>query len=114
MNTTLNSVEATAAANALITGQTALVLTQTNVTATAAANYELIGQSLTLTQNSTKEAVAPTLGSQNMQLTLHSMRMWNKIDPSQNANWTSINTTQSSGWTEINTAQNPDWTDIPT
>ena len=90
------------------------MLTQTDVAVTAASNYELIGQSLTLTQNSTKEAVAPTLGSQNMQLTLHSMRMWNKIDPSQNPNWTSINTTQSSGWTEINTAQNPDWTDIPT
>jgi hypothetical protein len=103
MNVSLNSTETTAAADAVLQGQTALELTQTSTSITATANYELIGQPLTLTQNNTKEAVAPTLSSHTLNLTLHSMRMWNKINSSQMPDWTSINTTQ-----------NPDWVDIPT
>ena len=107
LNVTADSVE-------LLVGETALLVTQNSVTVTADANYTLIGQNVTLTQNSTLEEVSPTLGSQNIQLSLHSMRMWNKIDPSQSANWSGINTAQSSNWTHIDTTQNPAWTEIPT
>ena len=110
---TQNPLTVTAAANYTLTGQ-GVALTQNAVTVTAEANYTLVGQNLNLTQNYTLEEVAPTLGSQNIHLTLHSMRMWNKIDPSQSANWTAINTAQSSGWTHIDTTQNPAWTEIPT
>ena len=110
---TQNSVSTTADANYTLAGQV-LNVSQNSVTITADANYTLIGQNVTLTQNSTLEEVSPTLGSQNIQLSLHSMRMWNKIDPSQSANWSDINTAQSSNWTHIDTTQNPAWTEIPT
>lgn len=82
-----------------------IVLTQASVTTIAEANYTLVGQSIALTQKPVVATAAAncTLGSQNLHLTLHSMRMWNKIDPSQNANWTNINTTQNPTWTEIPT-----------
>jgi hypothetical protein len=102
--TTQNSVGITAEASYTLIGQ-ALSLSQNSVSVTAEANYTLIGQALTLTQKPVVVTADAnyTLGSQNLHLTLHSMRMWNKIDPSQNANWTSINTTQTPTWTEIPT-----------
>lgn len=90
----LNSVTAQAAAGVLLIGQTPMVFTQHGVSVTADANAELLGQTL--------------------HFTLNSMRMWKKIDPSQNANWTAINTAQSAGWAPIDTAQSPGWTEIET
>lgn len=92
--TTLNAVEVQAKGTVVLTGQSPLIFTQRSVSPAADANAELLGQS--------------------MHFTLNSMRMWKKIDPSQNANWTAISTTQSAGWTPIDTTQSPGWTDIET
>lgn len=110
----VNSVDLGVYINLEVTGQE-ITSTLNSVEAYPITYVNLTAQSpLVLTQHGTYEAIAFRAPSQTIHTTLHSMRMWKKIDPSQLANWTAITASQSAGWAPINTTQSPGWTDIET